>query len=78
MFYSETLEDEYMTKIISAPVQCLEENKTGRYNREACGGMVQESLPEEVTLELRPESAEGARNSKGWGKGEGERSGLGK
>lgn len=32
--------------------------------------MVQESVPEEVTLELRPESAEGARNSKGWGKGE--------
>lgn len=35
--------------------------------------MVQESVPEEVTLELRPESAEGARNSKGWGKGERER-----
>lgn len=38
--------------------------------------VVPESLPEEVTLELRLKSGEGTRDSKGWGKGEGKRPGL--
>lgn len=65
-------------KRISVSAQCLEENKIGAETREACARVVQGSVPEEATPELRPESAEGARNSKGWGKGKGERSGLGK
>lgn len=56
---------------MSASLRCLEENKIGRDYTEACARVVQESVPEEVTLELRPESAEKARNSKGWGEGRG-------
>lgn len=56
---------------MSASLRCLEENKRGRDYTEACARVVQESVPEEVTLELRPESAEEARNSKGWGEGKG-------
>ena len=72
-----------MRKILSASVQLTWRIQIGRGNREAgrevpAARVVRESLPEEVTLELRPESGKGARNSKGSGEGKGESPGLGK